>query len=167
PPVVSMTAPAAGATVSGSAVTVSATATDNVAVGSVQFLLDGSALGSAVTASPYQISWDSTKVANGSHQLSALATDTSGNKATSAVVTVTVSNTVSPPPTGLVVDTQVSVHAKGPVTTAPFSTTAAGDWLVAFGSSDGPGPGQSLTVSGAGLTWSLVKRANAQGGTAE
>ena len=160
PPVVSMTAPAAGATVSGSAVTVSANATDNVAVASVQFLLDGSALGGPDTAAPYQISWDSTKVANGSHQLSALATDTSGNQATSTAVSVTVSNTVTPP-TGLAVDTQVSVHGKGPVTTPAFSTKA-GDWLVAYGSSDGPGPGQTLTVSGAGLTWSLVKRANAQ-----
>ncbi len=40
--------------------------------------------------------------------------------------------------------------------------------LVAFATSDGPtSPAQTLTVSGAGLTWSLVKRVNAQGGTTE
>jgi hypothetical protein len=40
--------------------------------------------------------------------------------------------------------------------------------LVAFGTSDGPGgKAQTLTISGAGLTWSLVKRVNARGGTTE
>jgi hypothetical protein len=91
PPTVSMTAPASGATVSNT-VTVSATAADNVAVASVQFTLDGANLGAAVTAAPYQISWDSTKAANGAHSLSAVATDTSANKATASAVSVTVSN---------------------------------------------------------------------------
>jgi len=91
PPAVSMTAPANNATVSG-VVTVSATASDNVAVASVQFTLNGSNLGSGVTASPYQASWDTTTVANGTYTLSAVATDTSGNSATAASVTVSVSN---------------------------------------------------------------------------
>jgi len=41
PPTVSMTAPAGGANVSGSSITVSATATDNIAVVGVQFKIDG------------------------------------------------------------------------------------------------------------------------------
>jgi hypothetical protein len=45
PPTVAMTAPAGGSTVSGPAVTVSAGASDNVAVAGVQFLLDGNNLG--------------------------------------------------------------------------------------------------------------------------
>jgi hypothetical protein len=45
PPAVSLTAPAAGATVSGAAVTLSATASDNVGVVGVQFKLDGANLG--------------------------------------------------------------------------------------------------------------------------
>jgi hypothetical protein len=54
------------------------------------------------------------------------------------------------------------------VTTGPLSTTQAGDVLVAFATSDGPGSGgQTVTVSGAGLTWSLVKRVNAQLGDTE
>ncbi|MGQ0593124.1 MAG: galactose oxidase-like domain-containing protein, partial [Gammaproteobacteria bacterium] len=44
PPTVSMTAPANGATVSGTAVPVSATASDNVGVAGVQFKLDGANL---------------------------------------------------------------------------------------------------------------------------
>ncbi len=91
PPTVSLTAPATGSTVSGS-VTVSANASDNVAVASVQFLLDGNALGAADTSSPYSLSWDTTTAADGSHSLAALATDTSGNTTTSAPVSVTVSN---------------------------------------------------------------------------
>jgi hypothetical protein len=91
PPTVSITAPAGGSTASGT-VTISANAADNVAVASVQFLVDGTAVGSPVTASPYSVSWDSTTVSNGTHALSATATDTSSNSATSTAVSVTVSN---------------------------------------------------------------------------
>jgi galactose oxidase-like protein/Big-like domain-containing protein/Kelch motif protein len=164
PPTVTMTAPANGATVSGSAVTVSAAATDNVAVSSVQFLLDGNPLGAPITQTPYSISWDSTSVANGSHTLSARATDPSGNPATASPITITVSNTA---PTGITVDTTVSQDGRGPVSAA-VSTSASGDLLVAFVGSDGPGLSpQTVTISGAGLTWTLVNRANSQAGDAE
>jgi hypothetical protein len=162
PPTVSMTAPANGATVSGSAVTVSANASDNVAVANVQFLLDGSPLGTPITQAPYTMTWDSTTVANGSHTLSARATDTSGNTATATAVTVTVSNTLPPGPT---VDTTVAKDGKGPVSVI-ISTAAAGELLLAFVGSDGVGT-QTVTVSGAGLTWTMLKRTNAQGGDAE
>jgi beta-lactam-binding protein with PASTA domain len=54
------------------------------------------------------------------------------------------------------------------VSTPPFSTTSPNELLVAFVASDGP-PGQpeTMTVSGAGLTWRLVQRANGSAGTAE
>ncbi len=91
-PSVSLTSPVGGATVSGSAVTVSANASDNVAVASVQFKLDGNNLGAADTSSPYSITWNTTSVSNGSHVLTAVATDSSNNTATSSSVTVTVNN---------------------------------------------------------------------------
>lgn len=163
PPAVSMTAPASGSTVSGTSVTVSATATDNVAVGNVQFLLDGNPLGSPVLQAPYTLSWDSTTVANGTHTLSARATDTAGNTATATAVSVTVSNAA---PTGATVDTSVSSDGRGPVS-ATVSTSAAGDLLLAFVGSDGLGSPQTVTVSGGGLTWTLVKRTNTRGGDAE
>jgi len=54
------------------------------------------------------------------------------------------------------------------VTTQSFHTALAGELVLAFVASDGPTSGaQTATVSGAGLTWTLVKRANAQLGTAE
>src|SRR6185437_5410896 len=138
----------------------SANAADNVAVGNVQFLLDGNPLGSPVLQSPYTLNWDSTTVGNGTHTLSARATDTAGNTATAATVTVTVNN---PVPTGASVDISVSSDGTGPVS-ATVTTSAAGDLLLAFVNSDGLGSPQTVTVSGAGLTWTLVKRVNTQGG---
>jgi len=46
-------------------------------------------------------------------------------------------------------------------------STASGQLLVAFVSADGPSQAQTVTVSGGGLTWTRVGRANAQRGTAE
>jgi hypothetical protein len=97
PPTVSITSPASGATVSGT-ITVSATASDNVAVASVQLQVDGTNSGSADTTSPYNFSLDTTKLTNASHTLTAIATDTSGNQATSTGVSVTVANQGPPPP---------------------------------------------------------------------
>jgi len=89
-PAVAFTAPSAGATVSG-AVTLTATASDDVRVASVQFLADGSPVAGALAAAPYSTAWSSAAVANGSHTLTARATDSSGNVST-ATVTVTVAN---------------------------------------------------------------------------
>jgi len=97
PPTVSITAPAAGATVSGTSVTVSANASDNVGVVGVQFKLDGVNLGAEDTASPYSTAWDTTSASNGSHTLTAVARDAAGNSTTSASVSVTVSNDTTPP----------------------------------------------------------------------
>ena len=92
PPTVSLTAPPDGGTVSGSNVSLAATASDANGVAGVQFLLDGSPVGAEDTNSPYGITWNSTSVANGSHTLAARARDAAGNSATSSAVTVTVSN---------------------------------------------------------------------------
>jgi hypothetical protein len=99
PPTVSITAPAANAALTGLA-TLSATASDNVGVAGVQFKLDGANLGAEVTASPYTLSWGTATAANGAHTLTAVARDAAANVATSAGVTVTVSNLTSPPPAG-------------------------------------------------------------------
>lgn len=96
PPTVSLTAPAQDATVSGT-VTVSATASDNLGVVGVQFLLDGANLGAEDTTSPYSISWDATTSSNGSHTLSAHARDAAGNTTISSPVSVTVVIDTSPP----------------------------------------------------------------------
>lgn len=92
-PSVAITSPANGTTVSGT-VSVAATASDNVGVAGVQFRLDGVALGSEDTASPYNVSWNTTTATNGTHQLTAVARDATGNTTVSAVITVTVNNSV-------------------------------------------------------------------------
>ena len=89
PPSVTLTGPADGATVN-STVNVTATASDNVAVAGVQFLLDGANLGAEDTTAPYSFSWNTTTAARGFHTLSARVRDTSGNTATAASFTITV-----------------------------------------------------------------------------
>ncbi|MFY0564436.1 PHB depolymerase family esterase [Archangium lansingense] len=89
-PTVNLTAPADGATVSGT-VTLTASASDAVGVTRVEFYVDGSLAGSD-SAAPYELGWVSTGVANGTHSLSAKAFDAAGNSATDADTSVTVSN---------------------------------------------------------------------------
>ncbi len=101
-PTVSITAPANAASVSGSTVSITANASDNVGVAGVKFYLDSAPpngqLGNEDTTSPYATTWDTTTLANGSHTLRAVARDAAGNTTTSAVITVNVNNVVVPPP---------------------------------------------------------------------
>jgi len=87
-PTVSLTAPANGASVSGT-VTVSATASDDIGVDRVEFLLDGTLLGSD-TGAPYSIGWNSATASTGNHTLQARAFDLVDNVGTSATVAVNV-----------------------------------------------------------------------------
>ena len=96
-PTVSLSAPVNNAIVGGTAITVSATASDNIGVAGVQFLLDGSNLGTEDTTTPYSITWNTTTTSAGPHVLSARARDAAGNIATAANVNVTVDKQ---PPTG-------------------------------------------------------------------
>ena len=63
-------------------------------------MLDGAALGAEDTSAPYSVSWNTSSAAPGSHQLTAIARDGSGNTTTSVAVSVTVT---APAPSGLVV----------------------------------------------------------------
>ena len=79
---------------------------------------------------------------------------------------------VSSGPAGTAVPTvekMVFSEGLGKRTTAAFSTAAGGDVLVAFAASDGPAApnAQTLTIAGAGLTWTRRARANTQFGVAE
>jgi glucose/arabinose dehydrogenase len=112
PPTVQLTAPSAGSTLSGN-VTVTASAQDDVAVAGVQFRLDGQDLGAEDTAAPYSFVWNTATTPNGAHTLAAVARDASGNRTTSAGVTLTVQNQPAPqfvvdsPITGLDQPTQM------------------------------------------------------------
>jgi hypothetical protein len=163
---VSITNPAPGETVSG-VVPVAGSTTDALAVAAVQYLLDGKPLGGPVSRTPYATSWNTTLVTPGRHTLTAVTTDTNGQVFTSAPISVTVQNP-APPMTCFVLQTQVTAHGTDSVATAPFHTATAREELIAFVSADGPSAGgQAATVTGSGLTWTLVRRANAAPGDAE
>src|SRR3989344_995778 len=90
-PTVSLTAPADGATVSGT-VTLSANASDPSTgsgqvsgVAGVQFRVDGANVGAEDATAPYSISWNSTTATNGTHNIRAVARDAAGNTRWSAV----------------------------------------------------------------------------------
>ena len=93
PPVVSITAPAPGASLRGVA-NVTVSATDNVGVSFTELYVDDLAAGRD-TAAPFVFVWDSTTVVNGTHSLRVIATDAAGNTASSAAVSVTVANATS------------------------------------------------------------------------
>ncbi|HST46793.1 fibrinogen-like YCDxxxxGGGW domain-containing protein [Jatrophihabitans sp.] len=107
-PTAAITSPADGSSVYGP-VTVTATASDDQAVASVDLLVDGTVVGTASTA-PYSFSWNATAV--GSHTLQARAKDTSNNTGLSAPITVTVpADTTAPSAPGQPVSTGVTTTA--------------------------------------------------------
>lgn len=91
-PSTSITSPANGQTVSGT-VSVSASASDNVGVTRVELWKDG-VLFATDTTTPYTFSWNTALDMNKSHTLQTKAYDAAGNVGISAVVTVTVSNSI-------------------------------------------------------------------------
>lgn len=97
PPTVSIIAPGAGATFVGTNA-LTAVASDDVGVVGLQFQIDGANFSAEITAPPYTTIWNSTTVADGAHTVSAVARDAAGNRATSAAVSVKVSNAPPPPP---------------------------------------------------------------------
>jgi hypothetical protein len=134
-PVVSVSSPAAGATVRAT-IALGATATDNVGVVGVQFRLDGVNVGAEDTSSPYGLSWDTATASDGAHTLTAVARDAAGNTATSASVAVVVDNTA---PT-------VTISAPAAGTTVAGATTLGASASVGVG-----GAGVSFRLDGAPL----------------
>jgi hypothetical protein len=165
-PTVSVTDPAAGTV--GGIVRLGATAADNVGVTKVQFAVDGSPVGAPVTTPPFATTWDTRTAATGDHTITAEAFDAAGNHTLSAPVAVKVDNS-APPPATISIDASVNRRARGTLTAPALTTATAGDEIVAFVSQDGPGgaAAQRTTVSGGGLTWSLVKRSDTQSGVSE
>jgi hypothetical protein len=81
--------PTNGQSVTGQ-ITLSATATDaGSGVKDVRFLVDGAAVGTDAT-SPYSIGWNASGATNGTHSITAVATDNANNSTTSTAISVTV-----------------------------------------------------------------------------
>lgn len=95
PPVINITNPPEGATVSG-IVTVTVDATDDNGVTSVEFFVDGTSIGiDTEGADGWSIDGDSNSVPDGAHSLSATATDTIG-QTSSDNINITVDNIADP-----------------------------------------------------------------------
>jgi RHS repeat-associated protein len=127
-PQVSIAAPGPGATVSGSTVRLAAAAEDDRRVDRVAFFVDGVSTGPADTTAPFELSWNSASVLNGTHQVTAEATDDAGNVTNTNAhpVSITVDNTA--PPTGSMSAPANNATVSGPVT---VSATASDDVGVA------------------------------------
>jgi len=131
PPSVSMTAPAGGATVTGST-NVSANASDNVGVAGVQFKLDGVNLAAEALSSPYAVVWNASAASAGTHTLTAVARDAAGNTRTSASVSVTVA--ASPPPSGSAWPNEPAGLVA--MTNQPWNALIGGGWNRRSGGTD-------------------------------
>jgi hypothetical protein len=134
-PVVGLTAPPAGAALSG-AITVSADAWDAVELAHVQFQLDGVDLGAADVAPPFAVSWNTGTTSDGQHLLRAVARDAAGHSAMTPPVAVLVDNT---PPTVALTAPPSGAALRGALTV----TATAGD--------AGAVAGVSFRVDGAAL----------------
>jgi hypothetical protein len=130
-PIVNITAPTGGATVSGTVV-LSATATDSTGIAGVQFQVDGTNLGTLLTAGPYSYSWNTATTANGSHILRAVAQDPSGNTGTSAAITVTVKNSSGSAPSVSVISPTAGTTVSGDITVTANASSSAGIASVQF-----------------------------------
>lgn len=94
PPNIGLSAPAAGSVVSGTVV-VQAAASDDVGVASVEFQVDGVAIGTDIAA-PFEAVWFTDSWSAGQHTTTAIARDTAGNSSSmSAVVTVSRTSTTA------------------------------------------------------------------------
>jgi Bacterial Ig domain len=95
-PSVALTSPTQGATVQGS-VSLEATASDDIGVSVVDFSVDGASVGSDTDpVGDFTWTWDSTSVPDGSHTITATATDSNGQRSSDSR-SVTVDNVDDPP----------------------------------------------------------------------
>lgn len=125
-PSVSITSPANGSSVSG-AITVNITATDNLGVAKVELYLNGTLYASYGSA-PYNISWNTTSVTNGSYTLTARAYDAAGNVGQSPAITITVNNQAgdATPPTVAIIEPGNSWIMDGTITYSASATDNVG-----------------------------------------
>ncbi|HEU5133270.1 MAG TPA: Ig-like domain-containing protein, partial [Pyrinomonadaceae bacterium] len=133
-PQVTLTVPTTGSTfVAGENITLAATASDSNGISKVEFY-QGTTLIGTDTTGPYSIVWNS--VPRGSYNLTAKATDTTGLSSTSAVVSITVTNSPNSVNKAkgragsLVTQTQSQTYAGAADTAGSSDTALASDILV-------------------------------------
>jgi len=149
PPEVVITFPSAGSSVSDT-VALTATATDDTGVTQVSFAVDDAAVGTD-DSTPYSVLWNSGGVADGTHTVTATATDNVGQSGTDTV-TFTVAN--GPPPTGgevlLVVANPAALTAVPVWVAKPYLFDDFGLTGRVAGTDYGDKAGSALTISDPG-----------------
>ena len=89
PPSVEIGFPSNNFVVMGSGIHISAGATDDIGIVSVQFKVDGTPIGE-VSRAPYFMFWNTTPTESGSHYVTAIARDAEGNTTESSMVFISV-----------------------------------------------------------------------------
>ncbi len=156
-PTVSITSPSGGATISGLASVISATASDNIGVAGVQFKINGTNIGSEDTSAPYTTLANTSLFTDGSVSLLAVVRDTLNNYATSSTLVVTVDNT-SP------ILSAIASSTGNTSATITWTTNEAGDSQINYGLSSSYSASTTLdtadvtshTVTLSGLTASTL-----------
>ncbi len=172
PPTVSITNPTSAKTYTNAqTVTISANATDNVAVASVVFY-DGATLKGTDTTAPYSYDWSFTGADNGAHSWTARAYDGAGNASTSTAVALTVSIDIAPPTVAMTSPTNgqnfttasITVSGTASDSTLPSSGVAAvevrvnaGSWSNATGTTSWT---KTVTLTNCGNTVEARSRDN-------
>jgi len=147
PPTVAITNPTTGQTVSGTVAVTANASSSGGTVASVQFQLDGTNLGAPVTSGSsgsYSYQWSSGTASNGSHQLTAIATDNASQAVTSAGVTLTVANATNSA-SFVAADTATLGNWKG--------TYGADGEIIANDSNVQPAYGSASFTQGTAFTW--------------
>jgi Bacterial Ig domain len=102
---------------------------------------------------------NTTTLANGKHSLTAVATDTSGNKATSAAVSITVNNTSTTPLTVSITSPVNGATVSGTVTVVATATASDAITGVQF-LLDGANLGSIVTSSPYSISWETTQTSN-------
>jgi hypothetical protein len=159
-PVVSVANPGAGSTVNG-VVTVSGSASDNVALAKVEVAVDAGPFKAATGTASWSTTVDSRTYANGGHTIVARATDGAGNVASKSVA-VTVANATADltPPTVAVASPSAGATVAGAVV---ISGTAADNVAVARVEVGVDGGAWSQASGAASWTWNWSSASAANG----
>jgi large repetitive protein len=99
-PSVSVTSPTSGQSIKkGAKVSLGASAADAgtgtaaaSGIAKVVYYLDSTTVLGTDTTAPFSVTWNTMKVALGSHTITAVATDAAGNSTTSAAITITITS---------------------------------------------------------------------------
>jgi hypothetical protein len=149
PPTVGITSPDNSATVSAT-ITITASASDNVGVVGVKFFVDDAPLGAEDTTTPYEATWDTTRVTDGSHTLTAIARDPAGNTTGTPVIVTVANGTSGGGGVTRVEETSTAVTYSGTWaqgnTERPWSGGATAIGLTAGGRA-------TLSFTGTGVSW--------------